>query len=33
VTGFGRDVKVTVDFDTVGEKKLLARYAGLEREF
>ncbi|CAN5771690.1 3'-5' exonuclease [soil metagenome] len=29
VSGFGRDLKVTVDFDDVGEKKLLARYAKL----
>jgi DNA helicase II / ATP-dependent DNA helicase PcrA len=33
VSGFGRDLKVTVQFDDVGEKKLLARYAKLEREF
>jgi DNA helicase II / ATP-dependent DNA helicase PcrA len=33
VSGFGRDVRVTVDFDTVGRKKLLARYAGLERDY
>jgi len=33
VSGFGRDLKVTVDFDGVGEKKLLARYAKLERDF
>ncbi len=33
VTGFGRDVKVVVDFDTVGRKKLLARYARLEKDF
>jgi hypothetical protein len=33
VTGFGRDLKVTVKFDEVGEKRLLARYAKLEREF
>ena len=32
VSGFGRDLKVTVDFDSVGKKKLLARYAGLEKE-
>ncbi len=31
VAGYGRDVKVTVDFDSVGRKRLLARYAGLER--
>ena len=31
VAGYGRDVKVTVDFDSVGRKRLLARYAVLER--
>lgn len=33
VAGYGRDVKVTVDFDSIGRKRLLARYAGLERGF
>ncbi len=33
VTGFGRDLKVTVDFDSIGRKKLLARYAGLKRDY
>jgi DNA helicase-2/ATP-dependent DNA helicase PcrA len=33
VSGFGRDLKVTVRFDQVGEKRLLARYARLERDF
>ena len=33
VSGFGRDIKVTVDFDTVGRKKLLARYANLKRDY
>jgi len=33
VAGYGRDVKVTVDFDSVGRKRLLARYAELERGF
>ena len=33
ISGFGRDTKVTVDFDTVGRKKLLIRYANLERDF
>jgi DNA helicase II / ATP-dependent DNA helicase PcrA len=33
VTGFGRDLRVVVEFDTVGTKKLLARYARLERDF
>jgi DNA helicase-2/ATP-dependent DNA helicase PcrA len=31
VSGFGPDLKVTVHFDEVGEKRLLARYARLER--
>lgn len=33
ISGFGRDLKVTVDFDTAGRKKLLVRYAGLERDY
>ena len=33
VTGFGRDLKVTVHFETVGIKSLLVRYAGLRRDF
>jgi len=33
VSGFGRDMKVTVHFDSVGRKKLLVRYAGLEKDF
>lgn len=33
VVGYGRDVKVTVDFDSIGRKRLLARHAGLERGF
>jgi DNA helicase II / ATP-dependent DNA helicase PcrA len=33
VSGFGRDLRVTVHFDGVGPKRLLARYAGLERDF
>ncbi|TVP80176.1 MAG: ATP-dependent DNA helicase PcrA, partial [Gemmatimonadales bacterium] len=32
-SGRGDDLKVTVRFDSVGEKRLLARYAQLEREF
>jgi DNA helicase-2/ATP-dependent DNA helicase PcrA len=31
VSGFGRDLRVVVDFDSVGPKRLLARYAELER--
>jgi DNA helicase-2/ATP-dependent DNA helicase PcrA len=33
VSGFGRDLKLVVEFDEIGRKKLLARYAGLERPF
>ncbi len=33
VSGFGPDIKVTVRFDTVGKKKLLARYADLEKDY
>jgi DNA helicase II / ATP-dependent DNA helicase PcrA len=33
VAGFGPDLKVTVDFDSVGRKKLLARYAGLAKDY
>jgi len=33
VSGFGRDTKVTVDFDEVGRKKLLVRYAELEKDW
>ena len=33
VTGFGRDLKVTVHFESVGTKRLRVRYAGLRRDF
>jgi len=33
VSGFGPDLKVTVNFDSVGRKKLLARYADLEKDY
>jgi DNA helicase II / ATP-dependent DNA helicase PcrA len=33
VSGFGPDLKVTVNFDSVGSKKLLARYASLEKDY
>jgi DNA helicase-2/ATP-dependent DNA helicase PcrA len=33
VSGFGPDVRVTVEFEGVGRKKLLARYAGLKKDF
>ncbi|MBI4538307.1 MAG: UvrD-helicase domain-containing protein [Gemmatimonadetes bacterium] len=31
--GFGRDLKVVVDFDAVGRKKLMVRYASLQRDY
>ncbi len=33
VSGFGRDLKVTVNFESVGKKKLLARFADLEKDY
>ena len=33
ISGFGRDLKVAVDFDTAGRKKLLVRYASLEKDY
>jgi DNA helicase-2/ATP-dependent DNA helicase PcrA len=33
VTGFGKDTKVTVEFDDVGRKRLLVRYANLEKDW
>lgn len=33
VSGFGRDVKVTVNFGEVGRKRLLLRYASLEKDW
>jgi DNA helicase-2/ATP-dependent DNA helicase PcrA len=33
ISGFGPDLKVTVKFDSVGTKKLLARYADLEKDY
>lgn len=33
VVGSGKDVKVVVDFRTVGRKRLLAAYAGLEKDY
>ncbi len=33
VTGFGRDLKVTIHFDSVGSKTVLVRYAALRRDF
>jgi len=33
ISGFGADMKVTVDFDEAGRKRLVARYAHLERDW
>ncbi|MDE2974493.1 MAG: UvrD-helicase domain-containing protein [Gemmatimonadota bacterium] len=33
LSGFGRDLRVTVNFDEAGRKKLLVRYAALERDY
>ena len=33
VSGFGPDVKVTVEFEGVGRKRLIARYAGLKKDY
>jgi len=33
ISGFGKDTKVTVDFDGIGRKKLLIRYANLEKDW
>ena len=33
VSGFGPDLKVAVKFDSVGVKRLLARYADLEKDY
>ncbi len=33
ISGFGRDLKVTVDFDDAGRKRLLVRYARLEKDW
>ena len=33
ISGFGRDLKVTIDFDDIGQKKLLVRYAALEKDW
>ncbi len=33
VSGFGPDVKVTVEFEKVGKKRLIARYAGLKKDY
>ncbi len=33
LSGFGRDLRVIVDFDAAGRKKLLVRFAALERDY
>ena len=33
LSGFGPDMKVTVDFPDAGRKKLVVRYAGLEKDY
>jgi DNA helicase-2/ATP-dependent DNA helicase PcrA len=33
LSGFGRDLRVVIDFDSVGRKKVIARYANLQKEF
>ena len=33
LSGFGPDLRVTVEFDGVGRKKLVARYAGLKKDY
>ena len=33
VSGFGRDLKVTINFESVGRKSLVVRYAGLRRDY
>jgi DNA helicase-2/ATP-dependent DNA helicase PcrA len=32
LTGFGRDLKATIDFESVGRKKVVLRYANLQKE-
>lgn len=32
LTGFGRDVKAVIEFDRVGRKKVVLRYANLQKE-
>jgi DNA helicase-2/ATP-dependent DNA helicase PcrA len=33
VSGFGRDLKIEIDFESVGVKRLLARYARLKKDY
>jgi DNA helicase-2/ATP-dependent DNA helicase PcrA len=32
LSGFGRDLKVVIDFETIGRKKVVVRYANLQKE-
>ncbi|HEY8470931.1 MAG TPA: UvrD-helicase domain-containing protein [Longimicrobiales bacterium] len=32
LSGFGRDLKAVIDFDSVGRKKIIVRYANLQKE-
>jgi DNA helicase-2/ATP-dependent DNA helicase PcrA len=32
LTGFGRDLKATIDFEAAGRKKVMLRYANLQKE-
>ena len=32
LSGFGRDLKAVIDFDGVGEKKVVLRHANLQKE-
>jgi DNA helicase-2/ATP-dependent DNA helicase PcrA len=33
LSGVGTDVRATIDFDTVGRKRVVVKYANLEREW
>jgi DNA helicase II / ATP-dependent DNA helicase PcrA len=33
LSGFGRDLKVVIEFETVGRKKVVVRYANLQKEY
>jgi DNA helicase II / ATP-dependent DNA helicase PcrA len=33
LSGFGRDLKVVIEFDDIGRKKVVVRYANLQKEF
>ncbi len=32
LSGFGRDLKAVIDFEGVGRKKVIVRYANLQKE-